>query len=129
MRRAAATGLVLGVAVVLAGCSQVAQLQPVAGAEISAVRAATNTILVQRQVPIEVAPVCEFQDPEFVCAGTAVGGAQITARATGREAGPGSLGDPQAVYPDLDLVVQVAGETLYQGPVVDVFFEAGQVEQ
>jgi hypothetical protein len=110
------------------GCSQVQQLQPVAGAQISAVRTATNDVLVDSGVPIEVAPVCEFADPLFVCRGSAADGLEIVAEA--EVLTPyGQTKDEWGAYvpADVSLVIKVGARTIYQGSVEDVLVENGQV--
>lgn len=110
------------------GCSQVQQLQPVAGAQISAVRTATNDVLVDSGVPIEVAPVCEFTDPLFVCRGSAADGLEIVAEA--EVLTPyGQTKDEWGAYvpADVSLVIKVGTQTIYQGSVEDVLVENGQV--
>ncbi len=69
----------------LAGCTQIAQLQPVAGAEVTAVRIATNDVLVDKGVPIGVAPVCDVEGDLYVCKGTTRNGREIRSEAKSLE--------------------------------------------
>lgn len=120
---AAALLLLLGAT----GCSQVAQLQPVAGAQISAVRTATLDVLVAGNVPIEVAPVCGFVDPRFICEGSTSDGSPI--RSEAEVLAPyGETTDEWGAYvpADVSLVVTVGADTLYHGKVEDVLVSSGQ---
>lgn len=127
MRRSIAAGVLLLGLVGVAGCTQVAQLQPVAGGQISAVRTATNDVLVEQGVPIMVAPVCEFADPLFRCLGITMDGADIVAEAEVR-APYGETTDEWGAYvpADVSLVVSVGTETIYTGTVEDVLVRNGQ---
>jgi hypothetical protein len=126
MRRSIGVGLLLSMAGVV-GCTQVAQLQPVAGGQISAVRTATNDVLVENGVPIMVAPVCEFADPLFRCLGTTMDGAEIVAEAEVL-APYGATKDEWGAYvpADVSLVVSVGTEIIYTGTVEDVLVSNGQ---
>jgi hypothetical protein len=126
MKRVIAAALPLAV-VVLTGCSQAAQLQPVAGGQISAVRTATNDVLVDRGVDIHVAPVCEFSEPQFVCIGSTAKGEEIRSQARV----VAKFGATQTEYgadspADVSLVVTVAGDTIYEGNVEDVLIDNGR---
>lgn len=116
------------VAMAASACSQAAQLQPVAGAQVSAVRTATNDVLSDSGVAIEVAPVCEFADPLFICQGTAVGGQEIVAEAQVLTE-YGKTKDEWGAYvpADVSLVVKVGSQTIYEGNVEDVLVSNGQV--
>ncbi len=130
MRRGGAAVAGLLMVAVATGCSQVAQLQGVAGAQVSAVRTATNDVLVDRAVPIEVAPVCEFVDPLFQCIGTTTDGAEI--RADAEVLAPyGETTDAWGAYvpADVSLIVTVDGDTIYDGKVEDVLLRNGQEGQ
>jgi hypothetical protein len=116
------------VVVTLGGCTQAAQLQPVAGGQVSAVRTATNDVLVDERVDIDVAPVCEFEDPLFVCLGTTLDGEEIRSEAEVLAA----FGDTETEYgaytpADVSLVVTVAGERIFDGKVEDVLVDNGEV--
>lgn len=111
----------------LAGCTQVAQLQQVAGAEVTAVRIATNDVLVDQKVPIVVAPVCASQGEVYVCEGTARGGRDIRSEAT-VEAAMGATkteygADTPAV---ISLTVTVDGKQIFNGKVQDVLAQNAQ---
>ena len=90
----------------LVGCSQFAELQPVAGDEITSVKIATNDVLQQKDVKVLVWPVCSFTDQTYVCKGSAIGGAAITSSVP--------VKDP------LVLTVSVGGEKIFTGPVEPV---------
>jgi hypothetical protein len=112
----------------LAGCTQAAQLQPVAGGQISAVRTATNDVLVDQEVDIQVAPVCEFEDPLFVCVGSTVDGEEIRSEAEVLA----DFGEAETEYgaytpADVSLVVTVGGDPIYDGDVEEVLVDNGQV--
>jgi hypothetical protein len=110
-----------------AGCTQVAQLRGVAGADISAVRTATNDVLVQKEVAIRVAPVCEFDGSTYTCEGTTADGAAITSTAVVRSEYGATTDEYGAYVPaDVSLVVTVGGAPLYTGTVSDVLQRAGQ---
>lgn len=114
----------------LGGCTQVAQLQPVAGGQISAVRTATNDVLVDQKVDIQVAPVCEFEDPLFVCVGSTADGEQIRSEAEVLA----DFGDTETEYgaytpADVSLVITVGAEQIFDGKVEDVLVENGQVAE
>lgn len=118
------------VAVVLgsAGCTQVAQLRGVAGGQISAVRTATNSALVDAGVVIGTAPTCAFEDPRYVCAGTAGDGRPIHSVAEVRAAFGATKDQWGAPEPaDVSLVVTVGDRTVYEGTVEDVLTRQGQV--
>jgi hypothetical protein len=115
-------------AVATVGCSQVAQLRGVAGGQVSAVRAATNDVLVREEVAIDVAPVCEFAEPLYVCRGTTADDKEITSEATVL-ADYGQTTDEWGAYmpADVSLVVRVGGDEIFNGKVEDVLVGAGQV--
>ncbi len=96
----------------LVGCSQFAELQPVAGDEITSVKIATNDVLVDKQVDVLVWPVCSFADEAYTCQGTEVGGAAITSSVPVQE--------------PLLLKVSVDGKVLFQGPLKPVITEAAR---
>lgn len=115
----AAVALAAGVA--LTGCSQVAQLQPVAGGQVTAVRTATNDVLVDRGVQIGIAPLCELQDPLYVCNGTTDDGQDIRSEAEvlakfGATTTPYGADSPA----DVSLVVTIEGNVIFTGKVEDV---------
>jgi len=113
-----------------AGCSQVAQLRGVAGGEVSAVRTATNDVLIEQGVAIGVAPVCDVEDPGYACRGTTADGAEITSEATVL-ADYGETTDEYGAYvpADIALVVRVDGAEIFNGKVEDVLVGNGQVAE
>lgn len=121
---------VLLVAACASGCSQAAQLRPVAGGAVSAVRTATNDVLVASEIPIETAPTCAYEEPLFVCRGTAAGGVEIVAES--KELAPyGATKDEWGAYVPADMTLQitVGGEPLFDGKVEDVLQSNGRVTQ
>jgi hypothetical protein len=130
MRRFA---LILGTVLVVApaaGCSQVAQFKGVAGGQISAVRAATNDKLVEKAVAVDVAPVCAFEDPYYVCRGTTTDGQAITSKAEVLTEYGASKDQWGAYVPaDVSLVITVGGSVIFEGKVEDVIVDNGQVSQ
>ena len=131
MRRRHALPVALAlVALSAGGCSQAAQLRGVAGADISAVRTATNDVLVAKSIDIRVAPTCQFDDPAYVCAGTTITGEAIGSTAVVR-AEYGASTDPYGAYvpADVSLVVTVGGMVIYDGTVHDVLQSAGEVAE
>ncbi len=130
MRRRAALPLAvtLGAALLASsGCTQVAQLRGVAGAELSAVRTATNDVLVSKGVAIRVAPVCEYDATTYACEGTAADGSVIASTAIVRAAYGATTDEWGADAPaDISLVVTVAGTSIYDGTVEEVLQSSGQ---
>jgi hypothetical protein len=122
--------VVPAVVLALAGCSQVAQLQPVAGGQISAVRTATNDVLVEQYVDIQVAPVCTFEDPKFVCAGSTTDGEKIRAEANVLADFGATTTEYGAYSPaDVSLVINVGDRQIFDGKVEDVLVDNGQVNR
>ncbi len=111
----------------LAGCTQIAQLQPVAGAEITAVRIATNDVLVDQNVPIDVAPVCELEGETYVCLGTTRVGAQIRSEARVLEAFGATKTQYGADSPAvISLKVNVGPKEIFNGQVESQLAENAQ---
>jgi hypothetical protein len=113
---------------VLGGCSQVQQLQPVAGDAISGVRIATMDVLADKGVKVMVSPVCTADGDLYQCLGKAADGSPI--EASGKEiAAYGATLNQYGVPADavVDLSVSVAGKQIYQGKVDEVLNRAGQV--
>lgn len=79
-RLSLAVAMAVGV-VLLTGCSQIDSLTPVGGAALTSVRNATYDVLVQEQVSILEAPVCESTDSGFTCRGSTTDGESIVATA------------------------------------------------
>lgn len=127
MRLAASAGVVT-VVLGSAGCTQVAQLRGVAGGQVSAVRTATNSALVDAGVVIGTAPTCAFEDPRYVCAGTAADDQPIRSVAEVRAAFGATKDEWGAPEPaDVSLVVTVGDITVYEGTVEDVLTRQGRV--
>jgi hypothetical protein len=119
--------ILLGVLIPLAGCSQIAQLQPVAGAEVTAVRIATNDVLVEKNVPIAVAPVCGLEGELYVCKGTARGGLEIRSEAKSLEAFGATTTEYGAYSPAVvSLKVTVGPREIFNGQVETVLAENAQ---
>ncbi|MCF7552392.1 hypothetical protein [Pseudonocardia sp. WMMC193] len=102
--------LVVLVALVTAGCSQVAAVAPVGGTREALVRFAGNDVLVAQGVSILAAPVCTADAGAVTCAGTATDGTAITVSAPA----------------DGPMTVRVGDRVLYDGPVQTVIDEAGR---
>lgn len=115
---------------VLTGCSQAAQLQPVAGGQISAVRTATNDILIDQEIDIQVAPVCEFSDPKFSCVGSTTDGKKITSEAQVLADFGATKTEYGAYTPaDVSLVVTVGQDEIFNGKVEQVLVENGRASK
>lgn len=119
----------------LVGCSQVAELQPVAGDGVTSVRIATTDVLTSQKVPIQQVPVCSYQDSIYTCQGTTTSGEKIMS--TGKSV---AAGDAIKQYPDLQAVqqntlikefviieVKVGSRVLYAGPSAFGLNKAGRV--
>lgn len=107
-RLAAAVGL----AVLLAGCSQVQALAPVGGNGLAEVRFAAIDVLLDAGVDVTVAPSCLAGPAEITCSGRAAGGEPITVNS------PGSAAET--------MTVDVGGRRLYEGSVADVLDAAAR---
>ncbi|MCU0294799.1 MAG: hypothetical protein MUD05_01955 [Candidatus Nanopelagicales bacterium] len=111
----------------LAGCSQIAQLQPVAGAEVTAVRIATNDVLTDNRVPIAVAPVCELEADLYVCKGSARNGDEIRSEAKSLEEFGATKTEYGAYSPAvISLKVTVGAREIFNGQVETVLAENAQ---
>lgn len=99
--------------VLLAGCSQIDSLTPVGGAAVTSVRNATNDVLVDRQVPILVAPVCTEVASGFTCTGSTTDGREILTKAGGTS--------------PYELTISIGGEVIFTGTATDVL-EAAVLE-
>lgn len=114
-------------ALATAGCSQVAQLQPVAGGAVTAVRIGTNDVLVEKKVDIVEAPICVVvDDKNFRCTGKAANGPiesnARTLAAWGATKNKAGVDAPA----DVSLEVKVAGEVIFKGKLEDVITQNGQ---
>lgn len=103
---AAASGMAL------VGCSQMAELQPVAGDAVTSVQIATSDV-VQSSVgtAVKTWPVCTTDGDTYTCAGTMMDGQPIASTGTGSP---------------VMLTVTVGGKQIYQGPVSAVIEKAGR---
>lgn len=97
----------------LAGCSQVAVLEPVAGDGVTAVNNATSDVLSRERIDVMTWPVCDFANEVYTCTGDTLSGEPI-------------VGTTSSTEP-LELTVTVGDRTIYQGPVQAVLDEAGRV--
>jgi hypothetical protein len=111
--RFAALGLCAMAATVLTGCTQLAQLQPVAGDEITSVQFATSDVLAAKKVSVIVWPTCSFASEVYTCTGTAAGGKTIVATAPAT--------DPVV------LTVKVADAQIFTGKIDDVIQAEGRM--
>lgn len=68
--------------VALAGCSQVAQLKPVAGDAVIFVRTATIDAATDAGITFRSAPVCTYSGNNYNCEGVATDGRSVTSAAT-----------------------------------------------
>lgn len=119
--------ILLSALIPLAGCSQIAQLQPVAGAEVTAVRIATNDVLTDNRVPIAVAPVCELENELYVCKGSARNGDEIRAEAKSLEEFGATKTEYGAYSPAvISLKVTVGAKEIFNGQVETVLAENAQ---
>lgn len=110
MNRRLLPGLVIAGGLLLTGCSQINALQPVSGGPITTVRNATYVVLVDQQVPIKVAPVCEEAADAFLCIGSTLDGSEITV--TAKVAAP------------YELTIEVGGEVIFTGSAEEVLSDA-----
>lgn len=101
----------IGAAAALAGCSQIAELQPVAGDKITSVQIATSDVLTSNNISMRVWPTCDIAGETYTCTGTTASGQTVTSSATGTP---------------LAIVVKLGNRTLYQGPLQDVIDSAGR---
>lgn len=109
-------GLVIAMSVgaaLLTGCSQIDSLTPVGGAAVTSVRNATYDVLVQEQVAILEAPVCESTDSGFTCTGSTTDGEPIVATAGSTSPFP--------------LTIMIGERVLFDGTATDVL-EAAVLE-
>jgi len=126
--RGGAAALAVGLVVATTGCSQVAQLRGVAGDQVTAVRTATNDVLVEQGVDIGIAPVCAADDPVYTCTGSTSDGQPITAEARVVAEFGATTDQYGADRPaDVSLVVRVGGSEVFSGTVADVIARSGEV--
>lgn len=110
--------VLLAAGMAVAGCANIATqidtLKPVAGDEITALGIAVNDVLLDKKVPILVAPVCTYRESaqKYHCEGTTTAGTPIEATAAGSS--------PETFS------ITVAGDVLFEGSITDVLTKAGQ---
>ncbi len=103
--------LLLGAALTLTGCSQVAAIAPVGGDRVAEVRYAALDILVKEAIEVLTVPACSMTDDRAVsCIGTTVDGKTIAVESTAAD---------QSV-----LSVVVDGTVIYSGSIQDVLTDA-----
>jgi hypothetical protein len=95
----------------LVGCSQLDALQQVSGVPLSTVRVAAYDVLVDKKVPIKVAPICTETPEQFTCTGSTLDDEPIEVTVPN---------DEQQV-----MTVTVGGEQIFRGPVQDVIEKGG----
>lgn len=134
-RKTSLLAAVVLVPLTLAGCSQAAQFQPVAGAAVTTVRIATIDVLVQQGLTVEAAPVCTYEGTEFDCVGTVSGGQTVTSKAqqVTKEEVPAELAGqiPTEAAEGTSFIVlevDVAGSPIYRGLTAAVLNENGRVQ-
>lgn len=110
MKRLALLGLAC---LALTGCSQVAAIAPVGGSHQAEVRYAAIDVLLDAEVEILVAPVCETDAAGTVsCAGETVSGESIVVSSP--------AADPTSVE------VTVGSKAIYSGSIMDVLDDAAR---
>jgi hypothetical protein len=100
-----------GVAV-LAACSQIAVLQPVAGDEITGVETAVSDVVRQSGVEVLTWPTCAFSGAVYRCEGSTVSGQPI-------------LGVTGETKP-LQVKVSIGGRQIFEGGVHEVLAKEGR---
>lgn len=111
MSKLAGLACVGALMVSIAGCSQVAVLEPVAGDAITSVQIATSDVLTSKDIKVRTWPTCTSVGEDYTCAGTTTTNQPIESKATG---------DP------LLLTVTVDGKQIEQSLVKTVITEAGR---
>ncbi len=127
--RAATLAATLGLGVVaLGGCSQIDSLQQVSGVPENTLQIAINYELLDKKVPILVAPACtqNADTGTFSCIGKTTTGEQITVDATKATAETFTLspgGNPTELPSgtlDFTMTIKVGDKQIYDGGVQDV---------
>ncbi len=122
-------------ALALTGCSQIAQLKPVAGDAVTAVRIATIDVVENAGISVRTTPVCTFTDTDTTCKGVTADGKPILSEATkvAKTAIPpdyqsGTLDD---TAPDdvIIMTVKVGDVELYRGLATTVLDKNGRSAQ
>lgn len=113
-RRAAALMTLAGLLALLPGCSQVAALAPVGGDALAEVRFGAIDVLLDRDVALLEAPVCDVEgsDPSVTCEGTTSAGEEILVSSS--------------IEDDAVLSITVGGVEIFQGSLADVIDEAAR---
>ena len=96
----------------LVGCSQVAALQQVSGVPLATVKIAADDVLLAKEVPLLVSPVCVTGDGQFTCTGTTLEDKPINVTVPD---------DEQMV-----MTITVDGEQIFSGPVQEVIERSGE---
>lgn len=78
-------GTAVALALALSGCTQVDALAPVGGAGLADLRYAVNEVLLEKNIDILVAPVCDGDGLDLRCVGETVGNETITASVTSED--------------------------------------------
>ncbi len=102
-------------ATAMAACAvttQIDSLRPVAGDKITGLNIAATDVLVSQGVEILVAPVCEYANESYDCAGTTLSGKKIAVTAAGAE--------PES------MTVTVGSKTIYDGSIDEVLQQAAR---
>lgn len=113
-RRAATLLLIVAAALGATGCSQVSALAPVGGDALAEVRFGAIDVLLDHDIELLRAPVCEVEGagPAVRCAGTTTAGEQIDVTSSTAD---GAI-----------LTITVDGAEIFQGPLQDVIDEAAR---
>ncbi len=106
MRGVGAGAALIGAALALAGCSQIAALAPVGGDDVTMVRFATIDVLVAENVDILDAPTCEQTGTVITCTGTTVDGMTISSTSSSAD--------------DASIEITVGTQTLYSGSLTEL---------
>jgi hypothetical protein len=121
-------------AAAVTGCSQVAQLQPVAGDGVTSVRIATNDVLLNANVPVKMFPVCTYEGTNYTCNGSTEAGLPIVSEAKTYAAAdlPSQYRTPDVKANDSEvqqfivMQVKVGPKVLYDGPTTVVLRKNGR---
>lgn len=114
MKRGGALALLVGAAVALSGCSQLAALAPVGGDAIAEVRYGAIDVLLARNIDLLDAPTCT----------AAVDGVTVTC--SGSTLDGRSIEVVSSTADDAQLDVTVGGSAVYSGPLADVIDAAAR---
>jgi len=135
MMRRVSVAMLAAVSLAVAGCSQAAQFQPVAGDAVTSVRIATVDVALGQGLQFAAAPVCSYEGTEYDCAGTLSDDRPLTSSATQvtKADVPTELAGllpPDATDTDSFIVLNVAvdGAPIYRGLANVVLDENGRVK-